>query len=190
MQNKKINFHLLRFLPVALLAFGMTSCLKSGVDNLDPSGVSSVVEFGDISYPESFSADPLCYDNNWLPFSGDSVTGDTSSINVMVDYAGPQLDAPTDITVNLAYDTSAVTVNNNAEESTPYLQVPVSAVNFPATVTIPAGQHLAYAHVVINNLSLMDSTGYAIGFQITSVSSGILSGNHANAVYEFSFAAP
>lgn len=185
MQNKKINFHLLRFLPVALLACGMTSCLKSGVDNLSPDGVSSVVELGDISYPESFSADPLCYDNNWLPF-----TSDTSSINVMVDYAGPQLDVPTAITVNLAYDTASVTVNNNAEESTPYLQVPASAVTFPASITIPAGQHLAYAHVVINNSSLMDSTAYAIGFQITSVSSGILSGNHANAVYEFSFAAP
>jgi hypothetical protein len=189
MQYKKIKYIYRRFLPVVLLAFGMTSCLKSGVDNLNPTGISSVVEFGDISYPESFSADPLCYDNGYLPFSGDSVTGDTSSINIMVDYAGPVLDAPTDITVNLAYDTAAVTANN-PNETTPYLQVPVSAVSFPATVTIPAGQHLAYAHVVINNLNLIDSTNYALGFQITSVSSGVLSGNHADAVYQFIFAAP
>jgi len=181
MKYKKINFQLLRFLPVVFLALGMTSCLKSGVNNLDSSGISSVVEFGDISYPESFGTDPLCYDNNGMTF-----TNDTSSINIMVDYAGPVLDVPTAITVNLAYDTSAVSAYNS-EEGLSYVQVPASAVTFPASVTIPAGQHLAYAHVVINNAALSGSTDYAIGFLITSVSSGVLSGNHADAVYEFSY---
>jgi Domain of unknown function (DUF1735) len=192
MQNKKINNLYTRFLPVVFLAFGMTSCLKSGVDNLNPEGVSSVVELGDIQYPESFSADPLAYDLGYLPFNHDTVniSNDTSSIDIMVDYAGPQFNVPTDITINLALDSAAVTINNNAEESTPYLQVPTSSITLPASVTIPKGQHLAYAHVVINNSALMDSTDYAIGIQITSASSGIVSGNHATAVYQFSSPAP
>lgn len=181
MQYIKIKNHFLRLVPVAVLAFGMTSCLKSDGYNTDSAGIPSVLEFGDISYPESFGTDPLCYDNNGL-----SSTNDTTSINIMVDYAGPALNVPQDITLQLAYDTTAVSTYNN-EEGTGYLQVPSADISFPASVTIPKGQHLAYAHVVISNASALGNTNsYAFGMLITSASSGTISGNHNTAVYEFS----
>jgi hypothetical protein len=180
MQYTKINNRFLRFLPAAILVFGMTSCLK---DNPIPPSVdgtaTSVVEFGDIEYPESFGTDPLCYDNNGL-----TQTSDTTSIDIMVDYAGSQLDVPEDVTVNLVYDSASAALYNN-EEGLGYTILPASAVSFPASVTIAKGTHLAYAHVVLNTTGLNDSTAYSIGMGISSVSYGILSGNHASAVYEF-----
>jgi hypothetical protein len=184
MQYLKITYRFLRFLPAAILVFGMSSCLKSTAVPTNDGSVTSVLEFGDISYPESFGTDPLAYDNNGL-----AVTNDTTSINIMVDYAGPVFNVPTDITLQLAYDTIAVSTYNG-EQGVAYAQVPAAAISFPTSVTIPAGQHLAYVHVVINEglgaPPLNDSTNYAFGMLITSVSSGVLSGNHADAVYEFS----
>jgi len=177
-----MKYKYLRLLPLALLAFGMSSCLKNDLYPTDATGTSSVLELGDISYPESFATVPLAYDNNML-----ATVNDTVGFNINVDFAGADYTVPEDVTLQIAFDTAAVSTYNN-NEGLGYLQVPAGSISFPSTITIPKGQHLAYGYIVINGTNLLDSTQYAFGLNITSTSYGTLSGNHSSAVYEFSLA--
>ncbi len=78
----------------------------------------------------------------------------------------------TDITVNIAYDSTIINAYN-ARFGTNIRPLLPSAVNLPATVVIPAGQRNVMYTVTLNNASLLNpSLQYGLGIRIVSADKG------------------
>lgn len=114
-----------------------------------------------------------------------TLSNGTASFSAIVIY-GPNGNAPTDITVNLAVDTAGLNAFNTAN-STNFVAADPSTFTFPASVTIPKGQNQAYARVIVNaNSTPNPNLSYAIPLMITSVSSGTVSANFGVEINAFS----
>lgn len=174
-------------LPALLLMTGLSSCLKQAfTPNLDPAGGSNnVVEFQNTSIPESYNSIYAVYDNSDL-----TITNDTTGFNVIIDYAGPELTAPQDITVSLAQDTTVNTTYNAeavANSSQEFSAPDSSLVSFPRTITIKKGTSQTMFRVTLypaKSAFSFDST-YALGLTIKSSSYGSISGNYGSALFAF-----
>jgi hypothetical protein len=158
-----------------------TSCLKDSANVTSPGAGSTnnVVEFMNSSVPVSYSAIWPQYDN------GVTIVGDTGGFNMNVDYTGAQTAAPTDITVNIALDTAALTAFNN-DQQTNYVLPPADVFSFPSSVVIKAGTEKTITRLTMTAAADYDySQSYAIPLTITSSSYGIVSTNFGTAIYSF-----
>jgi hypothetical protein len=173
--------------PALVLILGMSSCLKHNAENLPPTG-QSVIEFGNTSVPESYSAKTkyAAYDNNNL-----LLQNDTTGFDFFIDYAGAQYNAPEDITITLAYDAkdSVLPYYNDSSGSDYHMPDPAN-FTFPSTLVLKKGTHQVYGHVHLQNVTngIGFDTSRAIPLMITAVSSGIISGNYGTAIFQFSLA--
>lgn len=176
-------------LSIVVLAVCLTlnSCLK---DNTPPPlydwSVPNLVMFQDNG---GASAGGAGYGTTTAPYPlynfPLTLYNDTAGFAAIIIY-GPNGNAPTDITVNLAIDTSALSVFN-AYNFTNLIAPDPSTYTFPASVTIAKGTNLAYARVTVNgNSTPISGANYAIPLMITSVSSGSFSSNFGVEINAFS----
>ena len=169
----------------ALLSMSMVACLKTNGDQASEpdngTGTNNVVELDNTVRPESYTTPFPAYDNGTL-----TIANDTVGVEVLVDWAGTQYDAPKDITVTLAATPSLVTTYNS-DEGTSFAVLDTTSFNYPATLTIPKGQHMVYGRIIVNNASSLNTAlTYGIGLTITSSTYGTISGNYYQAIYDFS----
>lgn len=167
--------------PVLLVAMGFTSCVKDYLA-VDPAQSNSVVEFANTG--SIVSGGNAAY----VRFSSDLGVlnlNDSATFNVNVSYSGADA-APQDITVQLAVDTAALRQYNESDGGN-YVAPPTAIYHFPSSVVIKKGTHQTQVKVtVIANSSYDFNVNYGLPLSISSVSSGIISGNFGKAIYSFS----
>lgn len=172
--------HHKRYLALlALATMAQVSCLKDNANNASPlAGTNNVVEFQNTSVPVSYTSIWPQYDNTI------TLTGDTGSFPINLNYAGAQSVAPTNINVTLALDTGALSAFN-ADQGTNYI-LPPDAYTLPTSVTIPKGVNTVQIHANITAGAGWDwSQTYALPLKIISSSYGVISSNFGTAIYTF-----
>lgn len=164
----------------AFLLLTQSACLKDQLGNTDPkAGTNNVVEFQNTSIPVSYTSIWPQYDN------GITLTGDTGSFPINVNYTGTAAVTPQDITVTLTLDTAALNAFN-ADQGTNDTTAPADDITYPTTITIPKGTNTAQIHAVITTNADWDYTrNYALPLHISASSYGIVSSNFGTAIFTF-----
>lgn len=170
---KKYIYQIVSLLMIATL---FTSCLKDDSLVLDPSEGHNVIEFGNVSVPTSSVNDP------YTVFTPLTVDNQTTSFEAVVNYAGPEMYASKDITVNLALANNIITEYNTAA-STSYTALAANAFSFPSSVTIKKGESEVRFNIDIDPTKFDLTKSNVIALKIASVSSGIISGNFGKVIY-------
>ena len=162
------------------LVLTLTSCLKDKLNNTNPAaGTNNVVEFQNTSVPVSYTSNYPQYDN------GITLTGDTGSFPINVNYTGAEAVAPEDIKITLTLDTAALNAFNT-NQGTSYGLAPSDDIAYSTTVTIPKGVNTVQIRAVITTNSDWDySQTYALPLTITASSYGVISSNFGTAIYTF-----
>jgi hypothetical protein len=153
---------------------GLTSCLKDNSVNLDTSNTPAVVEWS------TSAGDTPAGTNSsgFTRYTRSYDAGPNAQATFTVNYAGADA-APSDITVNLGVDESAVTKFNNA--TTPagtYTVLPSSLYTIPASVVIPQGQRKATVTVSLKTNQFDFTKSYILPIAIKSTTAGAVSGNY------------
>jgi hypothetical protein len=176
---KKVQINILLF---AALLTGLSACLKKDAMNIDPdSGTKNVVEFANTgdNLASASSKYPKFYTD-----LGTVNVGQVATVKVNVSYSGTET-ASQDITVNLALDTAALSLQNNTD-GTKDTVPPASVYKFPSSVIINKGTRLTQVEITITISSDFDfNKSYAVPLKIASASSGTVSNNFGSAVYSF-----
>ncbi len=169
--------HINKILLLLLTLSAFSSCLKDDTAILKPENSPSVVEFKDIVPPTSAALAPY---RLFVPSTLDPEKSEVI-VNAIVNYAGPKT-APTDITVNIGTDPSAVTTYNTSEKTT-YSHLPSSAYEFPNTVTIKAGTREAVVPIKLKIPQFDQSKENVLAMKIESAGSSAVSGNFGTVIY-------
>jgi hypothetical protein len=168
-------------LLAASVILAQTACLKDKPNNADPSaGTNNVVEFQNTSVPVSYTSPYPQYDN------GVTMSSDTGSFPVLVNYAGSIGTTPVDIQVNLALNQNALDSFNSAEGTSSVIP-PADTYTLASSVTIVKGTAVAGISIKVNTAPAdYDYTAsYCIPLTISSASYGIISTNFGTAMYTF-----
>jgi len=177
---KQVQINILLF---SALLVGVSSCLKKDAMNIDAdSGTKNVVEFAN-------TGDNVAAATSFYPrFATDMgvvALGGSYKFNLNVSYSGADNVAPQDITVTLALDTAELR-QFNTENGTAYAVPPASVMNFPASLVISKGSHMAQGVITVNvNTDYNFGVNYAIPIKIAQASYGTVSANFGKAVYSF-----
>lgn len=170
----------------ALLAMtALTSCLKdTAIPPTDPlAGTNGVVAFlgtGDAAAALN-SANTLYAQYS----SGLVLNPDTAGFNVNVAYFGPGGAAPSDITVGLAVNATALT-DYNTKMGTTFTVPPTDVFSFPSSVVIKGGTDRTTVRVTIKGTASYDYTkSYALPLSVTGTASVPASTNMGTAIYAF-----
>ncbi len=163
-----------RIIVAALLLFGVSSCLKDQ-SILDSSGTNNVIQFSNIGNIGSASASPVPF----FTKSYDVVPLD--SLVLIVNYAGADY-APEDITVNISLNNDLLPQYNEFANQS-FEALPSSVYSLRSSqVTIRKGEKDARFVVDLMPEDFDFEASYALGFTISSSSSGVISGNWGNVV--------
>jgi hypothetical protein len=174
MKNMKI-----KFLALGSMVLMMTSCLKEGVMNTDPSTATNVIELNNTGDNIVSSGIAGYYSD-----LGAVAAGASKTFNINVHYTGPGT-APNDIVVTLASDQATLTAYNTTNGTNKVIP-PASVVSFPTSVTIKKGTSQTTVLATITVSADFDfNKAYALPIKISAVSSGTISGNYAASVYSF-----
>ena len=168
------------FAFAAFFVLTLVSCLKDSPNNSAPgAGTNNVVEFQNTSIPVSYTSIWPQYKNTF------SFTNDSGGFNANVNFAGPVLNAPQDITLTIALDTAALTAFNN-DQGDSYVVPPTDVFSFPSQVVIHKGSRDAQVHISVSGAADYDYTqSYAVPLKITASSYGAVSSNFGTAIYSF-----
>jgi hypothetical protein len=165
----------------ALVILTHTSCLKDNTNNANPdSGTNNVVEFQNTSVPVSYTSPFPQYDN------GVTMSNDTGSFPVNLNYTGAILNTPQDIKITLALNQTALDTFNS-QEGTSYVIPPADTYTLTTSVTIVKGTRQVSFSIAVNTAPAdYDYTAsYAIPLTIASASYGVISSNFGTAIYTF-----
>ena len=163
--------YIYKSLALFLAVTSLTSCLKDDTLVLDPAKGHNVIEF----------ANPAQIVTNGTPsplysFSYESTT--LPSLPITVSYSGPEATTPQDITVKIAVGAaSKITEYNTATSSNYQLLSPASYTLSATEVVIKAGTSKATFNVLLKPTTFNFAASEVLPLTITSVSSGIISGN-------------
>ncbi len=164
--------NIFRILSLLLAVSFLSSCLKDDSLVLNPAKGNNVIEFANpaqISSP-SGSVFPL------YTFSYSAVA--QVSLPVTISYSGPESGAPQDITVNIAPGTATQVSSYNTNQSTNFQLMPSTNYTLSASqVVIKQGESKATFNVVFKPNTFDFSKSLVLPLTISSVSSGIISGN-------------
>jgi hypothetical protein len=170
----------MRFLPLLAVTLIFTSCLKDHLA-LDPAQSPVVIEFANTGANVSPAGAVYA---RFASDLGSLSTGDSASFNINLNYAGAAT-AQTDITVTLALDEAALTAYNT-DQHTSYAIPPASVFHLPTTGVIKKGTQSLQIKVAITNTTDFDfNVNYALPVKISTVSTGVISGNYGTAIYSF-----
>lgn len=153
-----------------------SSCLNDDSLVLDPSEGHNVIEFGNVSVPVSSTSDP------YTVYTPLTVDNETKSFEAIINYSGPERYAPKDIVVNLAVANDIITEYNTAA-STSYVPLDPTGYDIPASVTIKKGESEVRFEIPLDPTKFDLTKSNVIALKITSVSSGIVSGNFGKVIY-------
>lgn len=170
----KKNINRIFSLLMAITLF--SSCLNDDSLVLDPSEGHNVIEFGNVSVPVSTSSDP------YTVFTPLTVDNETKSFEAVINYAGPDRYAPKDIVVSLALANDII-AEYNAAASTSYVALDPAAFEIPSSVTIKKGESEVRFKITLDPTKFDLTKSNVIAMQITSASSGIVSGNFGKVIY-------
>lgn len=149
---------------IAALSIGFTSCLKDkGFENNEYGINDPDTQPPGVGFPFGSKA------KNDV---GVDVTGSTQSINGLV-YVNLEAGnpAPTDVSVTLSNNTTALLNAYNAANGTSIQALPTSLYNIAPSITIPAGGRNAEIPLnITSTLTLNPNIQYAVGLTITAVS--------------------
>jgi hypothetical protein len=172
---KKLN--VLLFLA-AMVSF--TSCLKDGKVNFPEGASPMTVQWGTAALDD---APQNSASNIYRTYARTLAIGAAIPMTLMVDITGSDV-AAQDITVNLTVSTAAYAAYTTKYATTNPI-LPASIYTMPATVTILKGTRSAAVPIVVNTASASFSLAsvYMLPVQISSVSSGTVSGNYGTVIY-------
>jgi hypothetical protein len=164
-------------LMLLFAAATLSSCLKDDSLVLDPEKGHNVIEFGNTS--------EIAVHGSSIPlFVHSYELGPDATLPLVVSYSGPEATAPQDITVTLQVMDQATIDIYNEEQHTAYELMPAEAYSLPGlTVVIPKGQSKGFVNLTVKPNSFDLSKEYVLPLKITSVSSGVISGNFGTALY-------
>lgn len=153
-----------------------TSCVKE--DNIftdnGNGGDNGIVELGDLPPTRAAGATTVTYTTVTKSFDAAAEV----DVPVVINYTGVN-GAPADVKVQLAINNAAVSATSST-----YTPLPTTLYTIPTnTVTIPKGQKNATFIVKVKASAFNFALTYALGIQITSASSGIISGNYGTGVF-------
>lgn len=149
----------------------LTSCLKDDSLVLDPAKGHNVIEFAN-------PAQIVAIGTPYAMYSFAYESSATPSLPVTISYSGPEINAPNDITVNFSVGSQAViTTYNEATNNDFALIRPESYTLSSNQVVIKAGTSKATFNVLLKPSTFDFSKSEVLPLTITSVSSGIVSGN-------------
>ncbi|MBS1601797.1 MAG: DUF1735 domain-containing protein [Bacteroidetes bacterium] len=159
----------------------LAGCLKKNEMNVDPDGASSIILFASTGNNQaSTSSEFMRYYSDF----GVVNVGDNGQFNINVMFSGGAT-APSDITVNLALDTAALSTYNK-EDGTSYVPPPAAATHFPTSLVIKKGTQLIQGVAKIDITSDFDfAKSYALPLKIVSSSYGVVSTNLGTTIYSF-----
>jgi hypothetical protein len=169
--------HIFKSLVLFLAVTTLSSCLKDDRLVLDPEKGHNVIEFGNTSTVDVAGSTVPLYINSFA-------LGKDATLEIPINYAGPESGAPEDITVTISIlGTETIDAYNDEQHDELELMTP-NTYSIPSmTVVIPKGQRKAMLQVNIKP-DLFDLTAkYGLPLKISSVSSGIISGNFGTAIY-------
>jgi hypothetical protein len=163
--------YIYKSLALLLGVSSITSCLKDDTLVLDPAKGHNVIEFANPAQIVSIGTPYAMY-----AFSYESSA--TPTLPITISYSGPEANAPNDITVNFSIGTEAViTAYNEATDNEFALLRPTSYSLSSNQVVIKAGTSKATFNVLLKPSTFDFSKSEVLPLTITSVSSGIISGN-------------
>lgn len=159
----------------------LTSCLKERTTTIQGDGPRNIIEFkntgdNDASFTDSFY--PL-----YTIDLGSMDQGESKPFNVNLSYSGANV-APSDITIQLEIDQSALDRFND-ENETDFIIPPTTVYSFPPTVVIKKGERVTTQEVKVNLTSDYDfNDAYVLPLRIKSVSPTLpISANFGAAMY-------
>ncbi len=168
-----------RVMP-AIIALAFTSCIKDHL-SLDPAQSNNVVEFANTGTIASAAG---AIHPRFAVDLGNLGLNDSTTFNINLSYSGAEA-APQDITVSLAIDEDALAAFN-ADQGAHYTTPPASIFRLPATGVIKAGERRVQLKVtIIRTNDFNFDVAYALPLKISSVSTGVVSGNFGIALYSF-----
>lgn len=168
MTMKKYIFKSLTFfLAVTML----TSCLKDDSLVLDPEKGNNVIEFANLGQIVSIGTPSPLYSFAYA-------ISDNPVLPITVSYSGPEATAPQDITVKIAVGTQAKIDEYNTATGNHFEMLGAASYTLSATqVIIKAGTSKATFNVALKPSTFSFSISQVLPLTITSVSSGVISGN-------------
>jgi hypothetical protein len=174
MKNMKM-----KFLALGSFVLMLTSCLKEGIMNTDPSTATNVIELANTGDNITSSGIAGYYSD-----LGSVAAGASKTFNINVHYTGPGV-APEDITVTLATDAQTLATYNTTNGTNKVIP-PASVASFPTTVVIKKGtSQTTIVGTVTVSPDFNFNAAYGIPVKVTAVSKGVISGNYAASVYSF-----
>ncbi len=161
-----------------VIATGLTSCLKSNRDLITAKESPVVVGFKDVTPPTSGATAPF---RAYVPKTLDPNLTEVS-FDSKIHYSGVG-GAPSDITVQLAMDPTAITTYNTSEK-TALVMPGASSFTVPASVTIKKGENDAVIPITVKVGTLNQAVSNAIALKISSVSGNQkISGNFGTIIF-------
>ena len=170
----------IKIILLGVFILSLTSCLKEGRMNIDPSYASNVVELANTGDNVTSSGIQGYYSD-----LGSVAAGASKSFNINVHRTGPG-NATKDVVVTLALSQASLDAYN-AKNGTNKTIPPSSVFSFPTTVTIKAGtnQTTVEGKVTVSP-EFNFNAAYGVPVKVSAVSAGeVISGNYADAVYSF-----
>lgn len=163
--------HIIKALSLLVAASTLTSCLKDDRLVLNPDKGHNVIEFAN---PATITTIGSIYPLYTFAFPiVPSVT-----MPVSISYSGPEATAPQDIVVNFAVGTEADVTAYNTDQEKEFVIMPSALYKLSAnTVTIKKGESKASFSITYTPDKFDFNESYVLPLNITSASSGIISGN-------------
>lgn len=163
--------NILKSIVLFLAVTSLTSCLKDDSLVLDPAKGVNVIEFANPAQIVAIGTPHPLYSFSYA-------TTVTPSLPITVSYSGPEATAPADITVNIAVgNVSTINAYNTATGSTFQMLNSAGYTLSAQQVVIKAGTSKASFNVLLKPSAFDFSKSEVLPLTITSVSSGIISGN-------------
>jgi hypothetical protein len=163
--------YIYRTFGLFLAVTSLSSCLKDDSLVLNPEKGHNVIEFAN-------TADIAVHGSSIPLYVHSYEIVPEVTLPVSVSYSGPEAVAPQDITVNIAVADAAPVDAYNEEQHTTYELMPATNYTISATsVVIPKGSSRGTFSVKFKPNTFDLSKSLVLPLKITSVSSGIISGN-------------
>jgi len=163
--------YIINLLAIAFLSTTLTSCLKDDSLVLDPSKGHNVIEFAN---PAQIAVNGTPSPMYQFAYS----TASLPTLPITVSYSGPEAVAPQDITVKITPATLSKIAEYNTATASSYTLLGSGSYTLSATeVVIKAGTSKATFNVAFRPLTFEFTGLQVLPLTISSVSSGIISGN-------------
>ncbi|MEI6190133.1 MAG: DUF1735 domain-containing protein [Chitinophagia bacterium] len=170
----------IKTLLLGVFVLSLSSCLKEGRMNTDPTFASNVVELANTGDNATTSGIQGYYSD-----LGSVAAGKSKTFNINVHRTGPG-NATKDVVVTLGLSQASLNTYNTKNGKNLTIP-PTSVISFPTSVTIKAGTNQTTVEGIVTvSPEFNFNAAYGVPLKITAVSTGeTISGNYSDAIYSF-----